>query len=90
MKDKCLDPACCRRSWRPHPLLIVSVVLFSGVMFTVPWGECSKSEAWEKHRVSAYEFVLGELGRFEEEGDTKLAPRYERMAAYYKSRGFDK
>lgn len=49
-----------------------------------------KSDLWEKYRVEAYHFVLREMSRFEQEGNTKLTKRYREMAAYYESRGVGK
>lgn len=49
----------------------------------------TKKDSWQLLREGAHAFVKRELDRFRREGDQKLAERYERMAAYFRSRGFE-
>ncbi len=47
----------------------------------------TKKDDWQTLRTNAHAFVQRELKRFKNSGDTKLIERYERLAAYNRSRG---
>jgi len=48
---------------------------------------CDKAAEWRKTQAKAFAFVQAELDSFRDKGDKKLTERYERLAAYFVSRG---
>jgi len=60
------------------------IIDYLGQAFT----DLGRQEGWQEIRKMAFSFVLGEFERFRREDPDKLGKRYERLVAYYCSRGF--